>query len=55
MQQLNEWRDEHLPRVGVPSDFEAEWDFVSAVSACTSFSPLKVEKLRERLHLFSYS
>ena len=31
---LNEWRDEHLPRVGVPSDFESEWDFVSAVSAC---------------------
>ena len=33
---LNEWRDEHLPRVGVPSDFESEWDFVSAVSACES-------------------
>ena len=31
---LNEWRDEHLPRVGVPSDFESEWDLVSAVSAC---------------------
>lgn len=31
---LNEWRDEYLPRVGVPSDFESEWDFVSAVSAC---------------------
>ena len=35
---LNEWRDEHLPRVGVPSDFESEWDFVSAVSACKSKS-----------------
>ena len=33
---LNEWRDEHLPRVGVPSNFESEWDFVSAVSACAS-------------------
>ncbi|TDL23131.1 hypothetical protein BD410DRAFT_787431 [Rickenella mellea] len=33
---LNDWRDEHLPRVGVPSDFESEWDFVSAVSACAS-------------------
>ena len=57
MQQLNEWRGEHLPRVGVPSDFEAEWDFVSAVSACTSvasFSPLKVEKLRERLPVFLF-
>ena len=32
---LNEWRDEHLQRVGVPSNFAAEWDFVSAVSACT--------------------
>ena len=30
---LNEWRDEHLQRVGVPSNFAAEWDFVSAVSA----------------------
>ena len=34
---LNEFREEHLPRVGVPSDFESEWDFVSAVSACESF------------------
>ncbi|THH09528.1 hypothetical protein EW145_g1941 [Phellinidium pouzarii] len=33
---LNDWREEHLPRVGVPSDFESEWDFVSAVSACAS-------------------
>ena len=31
---LNEWRDEHLQRVGVPSNFAAEWDFVSAVTAC---------------------
>lgn len=34
MQALNEWQEEHLPRVGVPTDFESEWDFVSAVSAC---------------------
>ncbi|GJE88395.1 Zn(II)2Cys6 transcription factor [Phanerochaete sordida] len=33
---LNEWKDEHLSRVGVPSNFAAEWDFVSAVSACAS-------------------
>ncbi|KAI0755432.1 hypothetical protein BC629DRAFT_1174399 [Irpex lacteus] len=33
---LNEWKDEHLQRVGVPSNFAAEWDFVSAVSACAS-------------------
>lgn len=31
---LNDWKDEHLQRVGVPSNFAAEWDFVSAVSAC---------------------
>jgi hypothetical protein len=36
MQQLNEWRAQYLPRVGVPTDFNAEWDFVSAVSACAS-------------------
>ncbi|KAI0647748.1 hypothetical protein C8Q79DRAFT_951691 [Trametes meyenii] len=33
---LNDWRDEHLTHVGVPSNFEAEWDFVSAVTACAS-------------------
>jgi hypothetical protein len=36
MHQLNEWRAQYLPRVGVPTDFAAEWDFVSAVSACAS-------------------
>jgi len=36
MQSLNDWQEEHLPRVGVPTDFESEWDFVSAVSACAS-------------------
>ncbi|KAI0301161.1 hypothetical protein B0F90DRAFT_1911917 [Multifurca ochricompacta] len=36
MHQLNEWRVQYLPRVGVPTDFAAEWDFVSAVSACAS-------------------
>ncbi|KII87011.1 hypothetical protein PLICRDRAFT_43721 [Plicaturopsis crispa FD-325 SS-3] len=33
---LNEWRDQYLPQVGVPSNFEAEWDFISAISACAS-------------------
>ncbi|KAL4250756.1 Zn(2)-C6 fungal-type domain-containing protein [Abortiporus biennis] len=33
---LQEWREEHLPRVGVPSNFHADWDFVSAVTACAS-------------------
>jgi hypothetical protein len=36
IQQLNDWRSQYLPRVGVPTDFAAEWDFVSAVSACAS-------------------
>ncbi|KAI8978802.1 hypothetical protein BD414DRAFT_516765 [Trametes punicea] len=33
---LNEWRDEYLQHVGVPPAFPAEWDFVSAVTACAS-------------------
>ncbi|KAL6308423.1 hypothetical protein BKA93DRAFT_815437 [Sparassis latifolia] len=36
MNLLGDWRDEHLHHVGVPSNFEAEWDFVSAVTACAS-------------------
>ena len=36
IQLLSEWKEEHLQRVGVPSNFAAEWDFVSAVSACES-------------------
>ncbi|KAI1794863.1 hypothetical protein LXA43DRAFT_994625 [Ganoderma leucocontextum] len=36
MSMLSEWREEHLQHVGVPSNFEAEWDFVSAVTACAS-------------------
>lgn len=26
---LTEWRDQYLTLVGVPSNFEGEWDFVS--------------------------
>ncbi|KDQ62585.1 hypothetical protein JAAARDRAFT_465069 [Jaapia argillacea MUCL 33604] len=33
---LSEWRDQYLLKVGIPSNFQAEWDFVSAVSACGS-------------------
>ncbi|EED82367.1 predicted protein, partial [Postia placenta Mad-698-R] len=33
---LNEWREEHLQVVGVPSNFHSDWDFVSAVTACAS-------------------
>lgn len=34
---LTEWRDEYLNQVGVPSNFEGEWDFVSVgFSLCHS-------------------
>ncbi|KAL0960646.1 hypothetical protein HGRIS_005674 [Hohenbuehelia grisea] len=33
---LVEWRESYLSMVGVPSNFEGEWDFVSAVSSCAS-------------------
>ncbi|CAK5269768.1 unnamed protein product [Mycena citricolor] len=33
---LSTWRDDFLAIVGVPSNFEGEWDFVSAVSSCAS-------------------
>ncbi|CAE6438942.1 unnamed protein product, partial [Rhizoctonia solani] len=33
---LNRWRDVYLNTVGVPSNFEADWNFVAAVSACSS-------------------
>jgi hypothetical protein len=36
VKQLSEWREQYLSAVGVPSNFEQEWDFVSAVSACES-------------------
>jgi hypothetical protein len=36
---LSDWRDKYLHKVGVPSNFEADWDFVSVVSACESFPP----------------
>ena len=34
MAQLNDWREQYLPQVGIPPSLAAEWDFVSAVSAC---------------------
>lgn len=34
MNMLSSWRDEYLQHVGVPSNFNPEWDFVSAVTAC---------------------
>ena len=33
---LYRWRDEYLTQVGVPANFQADWDFVAAVSACSS-------------------
>ena len=38
--QLDEWRGQYLALVGVPNNFKAEWDFVSAVSACELSSSL---------------
>ncbi|KAF9242578.1 hypothetical protein BU15DRAFT_72694 [Melanogaster broomeanus] len=34
--ELSKWRDSHLSNVGVPPNLAANWDFVSAVSACAS-------------------
>jgi hypothetical protein len=34
---LSDWKDKYLLKVGVPSNFEADWDFVSVVSACKFF------------------
>jgi hypothetical protein len=34
---LVEWREQYLLKVGVPTNFEADWDFVSVVSACKPF------------------
>ncbi|KAH0831925.1 hypothetical protein J3R83DRAFT_12808 [Lanmaoa asiatica] len=34
--ELSKWRDAHLSKVGVPPNLAANWDFVSAVSACAS-------------------
>jgi hypothetical protein len=33
---LRRWRDDYLTQVGVPANFQADWDFVAAVSACGS-------------------
>ena len=33
--ELQSWRTSYLSQVGVPTNFAPEWDFVSAVSACT--------------------
>ena len=35
---LVEWRDEYLSMVGVPTNFEGTWDFVSV--CFVSFTPL---------------
>jgi hypothetical protein len=33
---LDDWRDRFLKQVGVPSNLEKQWDFISAISACAS-------------------
>lgn len=53
MNNLNEWREEHLRHVGVPSNFQQDWDFVSAVTACEwCFSFLRL--FRFGLAAFNY-
>jgi len=39
---LSDWKDKYLLKVGVPSNFEADWDFVSVVSACASDATYQV-------------
>ena len=34
MQALYDWKNEYLAKVGVPRNSQAEWDFISAISAC---------------------
>ena len=31
---LQDWEEKYLQLVGVPEHFKAEWDFITAVSAC---------------------
>lgn len=31
---LNEWKDTHLHKVGVPAIWPENWDFIAAVTAC---------------------
>ncbi|KAG8904857.1 hypothetical protein FRB99_001063 [Tulasnella sp. 403] len=46
---FSQWREEHLDRVGVPSNFEADWDFVAAVTACVYSFCLAVLRLSANL------
>ena len=34
MESLHFWKDQYLQIVGVPNNFQADWDFIAAVSAC---------------------
>lgn len=34
MESLRVWKDSFLEAVGVPNNFQADWDFIAAVSAC---------------------
>jgi hypothetical protein len=33
---LSSWRDEHLSKLGVPSKWPEDWDFLAAIIACTT-------------------
>jgi hypothetical protein len=30
------WRDEHLSKLGVPSKWPEDWDFLAAITACST-------------------
>jgi hypothetical protein len=33
---LSSWRDEHLSKLGVPSKWPEDWDFLAAITACST-------------------
>jgi len=33
---LSNWRDEYLPKLGVPSKWPEDWDFLAAITACST-------------------
>ena len=33
---LSRWRDEHLSKLGVPSKWPEDWDFLAAITACST-------------------
>lgn len=44
---LQDWEEKYLQFVGVPEHFKAEWDFITAVSACELTVPSSPPLLRD--------